>query len=67
MKFRLPLWGFEIAELISQYNSMVYKSLLGIFSIDQCPKDIPFMHFCVINEAPSNSDGVHWLVRYIFQ
>ena len=65
-KCLLMMQGFEIVQLISKFSSEVYKSLVGIVSIDQIPKNIPEHHYLISNLSTSlDSIGSHWIVSFL--
>ena len=50
--------GFEIAEKVSLFSSDLYKNLLGIFSIDNIPEEIPSHHFVIANLSRKEEPGI---------
>ena len=54
--------GYELAEKLSRYDKSIYKSLVGIFSINETPKDIKFHQWAILNLSLTNEPGSHWIV-----
>ena len=60
------LYGYQIAEKLSEFGEAVYKSLQEIVCIDQCPKKIGLHQYIVCNLSISQNQLFHKLVSGIF-
>ena len=57
--------GIEFNEFFESLANLK-KFFLGVYSINTCPRKIPFNHFLICNTDISSGSGLHWFALFRF-
>ena len=55
------MFGYQIESVLKKFPE-VHTHLIGLVSIDEIPQKLKKMHFIVVNESISSTEGSHWLI-----